>query len=217
MQKFIEFHFQPDVLGQFSLPPIGYPVPADFAPQLARCGSEVPFDLMLFWLQHKSADAGDQWMEVESAMHRLIQLLIPESDRLSVVAEAETWRLEIGSVFLDQQVVTIERDGALLAALRPAEDGRLVAASYRPLDADSLLLLMRLATRAHSRHGVAMCTNNWEYALDSTVTAENYFAQKRNEPYLSYFKFGIRDDEADVAPPRCTATQMEVFSRLNSP
>jgi len=216
MQQFVEFHFKPDVLGQFSLPPIGYPMPVDFARQLASGDHEVPFELMLFWLQQKSADSGADWMDMEPAMRRLIDLVAPGCDRQSVIAEGDTWQLEIGFVDLDQQVVTIERDHCLLAALRPDEEGRLLAASYRPLDADSLLLLMRLATRPHSRHGVAMCPNNWEYALDSTVTTDNFYASEHHESCLSYFRYGVRDDEIDLDAPSHTAAQLDIYRRFSA-
>jgi len=216
MEKFVEFHFKSDVLDQFALPDIGYPVPLEFEPRLANCGNQVPFDLMLYCLQQRSADAGHDWRQVESVMQRLIELVSPADDRVSIVAECESWRLRVGSVLLSQQVVTLERDGCLLAALRPDDDGGLVVASYRPLDADSLVLIMRLAVRAHTRYGVAMCPNNWEYALDSTVTTENYYAEKRGEAFLSYFKYGVRDDEANLVPACRTATQLEIFSRLSA-
>lgn len=216
MQELIEFHFKPDVLTRFSLPDIGYPVPAELAPRLSNCGTQVPFDLMLFWLQHSSAEAGHDWGQVEPVMQRLIELLAPYSSQQSVTARGANWLLQIGAVFLTQQVVTIERDNCLLAALQPDEEGGLIAASYRPLDAESLFLLTRLAVRPHKRHGAAMSPNNWQYALDSTVSAENYYAAERGEPYLSYFKYGVREDEATVMPSVCTAAQLEIFSRLSA-
>lgn len=216
MQEFVDFHFRPEVLGQFRLPAIGYPLPAECVSRLARGEHAIPFDVMLYCLQQKSADCGDQWPGLEAPMRRLIHLLGPQDEYLPSIAEAATWRLEIGTVFLDQQVVTLERDGCLLAALRPDDDGGLVLASYRPLDADSLVLLIQLATRPHERHGVCMCPNNWEYALDSTVSSDNFYASEHSKPYLSFFKHGIRDDEADLVAGCHTATQLEVFSRLSS-
>jgi len=216
MQEFVDFHFRPEVLGQFSLPSIGYPVPAECVSQLARGEHAIPFDLMLYCLQQKSADCGPQWLELEAPMRRLIHLLVPDEEFLPPVAEAATWRLQLGTVFLDQQVVTLERDACLLAALRPDDEGGLVLASYRPLDADSLLLLIQLAARPHARHGVCMCPNNWEYALDCTVSKDNFYASEHSRPYLSFFKYGVRDDEADVASACHTATQLEVFSRLSA-
>ena len=216
MQEFVDFHFKPEILGEFRLPAIGYPLPAGCVSQLARGEEAMPFDLMLYCLQQKSAELGREWPELEAPMRRLVHLLAPDEDYLPSVAEAATWRLEIGTVFLDQQVVTLERDGCLLAALRPDDDGGLVLASYRPLDADSLVLLIQLAVRPHERHGVCMCPNNWEYALDCTVSSDNSYASAHSKPYLSFFKYGIRDDEADLVAPCHTAMQLEVFARLSS-
>ena len=214
MKDFVPFHFAAEVLGEFSLPEIDYPVPADFVPRLAAPDGEMPFDMMLYWLQMQSGRSGVDWQDLETAMQRLVQLLTPEVGIEPVSMATEGWSLDLATVPLDQEIVTLERDGYLLAAIRPGTDFGLVAASYRPLDAQSLRLLTTLSARPHPRHGVAMRPNNWEYVLDSAVANDNFYASERDEAYLSHFSFGIDSDEARAVPPAQTATQLRVFCQF---
>lgn len=214
MQDFVPFHFRSEVLGEFSLPQIDYPVPAEFVPKLAAAEGEIPLDMLLYWMQLQTASPGMDWLDMEAAMQQLVQLLTPHLGYAPAIFETEAWGLEFSAVPLDEEIVILERDGYLLAALRPDANGRLVAASYRPLDAQSLRLLMQLSARPHPLHGVAMRPNNWEYVLDSAVAVDNFYASDRDEPHLSHFSFGVSGDEATATTPARTATQFRVFCQF---
>jgi hypothetical protein len=214
VQNFVPFHFASEVLGEFSLPQIDYPVPAEFVPKLTAAKGDMPLDMLLYWMQLKSASPGVDWRGMEAAMQRLVQLLTMHLGCAPAIIETEAWSLEFAAVPLDQEIVTVERDGYLLAALRPDAAGKLVVASFRPLDAQSLRLLMQLSARPHPHHGVAMRPDNWEYVLDRAVAIDNFYASDRDEPYLSHFSFGISGDEANATAPARTASQFRVFCQF---
>jgi hypothetical protein len=215
MTEFVAFQFERDTHSEWALPSIGKPIPADLISKVTHDSCATPLEKALFHLQLASARPGADLPRLESAIHRLLEQLSTRSSQPSVEAGADAWRLEIGPVPLDQELITINRGGYLLCVLRPDEEGRLIATSFRPLDAHTLQLLTRLSARPHPRHGVAMRPNNWEYALDSTVTADNFYASNQDLPYLTHFDSGIWDTDLVAHPAAYTAIQLDIFSKLD--
>lgn len=216
MTEFVEFQVERDVHNEWPLPLIGKPIFADLISKVTHGSRATPLERTLFHLQLTSARPGADLPRLESAIHRLLEQLSTESNQPSVEAGADAWRLEIGPVPLDQELITISRGGYLLCVLRPDEEGRLIVTSFRPLDAHTLRLLTRLSARPHPRLGVAMRPNNWEYALDSTVTTDNFYASNHDLPYLRHYDSGIWDTDLVAQPATYTAIQLEIFSRLDS-
>lgn len=60
-----------------------------------------------------------------------------------------------------------------------------------------------------------MRPNNWEYALDSTVTVDNLYASNHGLPYLTHFDSGIWDTDLVPHPAAYTAIQLDIFSKLD--
>ncbi len=107
------------------------------------------------------------------------------------VVSCDQWWMEVGSVDLDGEVVTIQKGNDLLAALSPRDDGRLRVAVFHPLDSKSIDYLTELSRVPHPEHGVCMRANNWEYALDCSAGSGNAYAADRGEAYLSYWQHGV--------------------------
>lgn len=190
-RTFIALRLKADTLSQYQLPDIDYPIPSSELQMTVTDGGDIPFASLLYWLQ-EDAEAGEtNWRDKEQAMSRLAELLAPHDERPVVVAEGDDWWLEIGPVDTDQPVVTIQRDGELVAALSPTAEGRLRVATYRPLDGKSCRYLYGLAVRPHPDGGVCMRENNWEYALDASAANGNHYAAERGEAYLSHWEHGI--------------------------
>jgi ADP-ribosylglycohydrolase len=175
----------------FGLPDIPYPLPISFLEESLSNGEEVSFSAMLFGLQVKSEQDCDNWRQYEEAMARLAELAAPDDDRKSVEAAGDNWWLEIGPVDLNSKIVTVQRDGELIAAIAPREDGRLRVAVYRPLDAKSASYLMESALLPGPDGDVFYRENNWEYVLDHSVTLGNAYASREGAAYLSYWECGI--------------------------
>ena len=191
MQKLTELHLKPALLKRYGLPDIAYPMSAaDMQPALQEDG-ELPLADMLYGLQQHSSDGEAQWQQIEPAMDRLAELLAPDDPSQIISAAGDHWWLEIGSVDLESKLVTIQRAGALVAAISAREDGRLRVTVFRPLDAKSAEYLIGLGQVPHPEHGVCMRENNWEYALDSSAGNGNYYAAEQGEAYLSYWEKGL--------------------------
>lgn len=215
MTEFVPFPFEQDTLSEWTPAAAGEPIPAHLNSKVTQDCKDTPLDTKLFHLQLASARAGADLSALEPAMQRLLELLSTPTSEASIEAEAEAWWLEIGPVPLDQELITINRNGYLLGAMRPNEEGRLIASSFRPLDAHTLRLLTRLSARPHPRHGVAMRSSNWEYALDSAVTADNFYASNHDLPYLTHRASGIWGQDIEAHPAAHTAMQLDIFSKLN--
>jgi len=221
MQELPENSFSPDELGRLGLPPISYPLPAEL--QLDRLADEdkPPLEQLLYWLQLCSAKPGADWLSLEYAMQQLMQQLVLQT-RPSV-ANNPNWWFELAPVAFDANLVTLERDGYMLAALCPNEDARLVITVYRPLDAGSLQLLTRLAAHPHPRLGVSMRENNWELAMDVAADSENFLVSEQGGSYLAHWPMGLggagsgelqeQGDQAELSPA-LTELQFQVYQRF---
>ena len=188
----IQLRFTPEGLAPYGLPDMLYPVPADILGPMIETGAKMPLAAMLYGLQERSACGDADWQALEPPLDRLAELLTPEDDRTSVIAEAKEWWVEIGPVNLREPIVTIQRQQVLVAALAKRDDGRLRLATFRPLDGKSAGYITDLCLRPHRETGeVCMRENNWEYALDCSAGTGNWYAADRGEAHLSLWDRGI--------------------------
>lgn len=191
MTEFIKIKWASEKLAQIGLLDVEYPVPVeDFERFVA--GDDFQLDYLLYWLQEYSANSPNNWLELESAILRLSELLAPPAEnRDSLIIAGDNWKLQIGSVDLTKEIVTIQRGNYLLAAIQNLIDGRLIVSVYHPLDSKSVGYLISLALNPAPDGTVCMRPNNWEYALDCSAGMGNMYAADRGESYLSYWEFGL--------------------------
>jgi ADP-ribosylglycohydrolase len=115
----------------------------------------------------------------------------PRLDREVVVASGQGWWLEIGPVDLNGELVTIQRNNELIAAIVRRDDGRLRAATFHPLDAESAKCLIQLAGKRYPDDGVSIESSIWEYARNRSSRIGNAYAAYGGQAYLSYWEKGI--------------------------
>ena len=116
MTDFAELRFKPDLLGELGLPDVPYPVPVDLLSDVLSADGGLPLAVLLLGLQRRSAADTGRWRDDEPAMDRLATLLAPSGDATTVIVEGATWWVEIGPVDLTGEIVTIQRQDALIAA-----------------------------------------------------------------------------------------------------
>lgn len=191
MSNSADIHIKPEVLAQYGLPEIAYPIAVADLKSALGAGGELPLAVMLHGLQVKARDGGAEWKHYEPAMVRLAELLAPDDERDVISTAGDHWWIEVGPVELSGKLVTVQRGEDLVAAIVPKDDGRLRIAVFRPLDAKSAMYLTGLGQVPHPEHGVSMRENNWEYALDCAAGNGNYYASERGEAYLSYWTKGL--------------------------
>ena len=145
MHQMIELHPKADALDVLGLPAIPYPValPA-FQAAVANDG-DLPLADMLRGLQLRAADADIDWRRLEPAMARLSELLAGDDERDTVMLAGDGWRLEAGATAASAPLLTLQRDGDVVAAAARSPDCLHVTA-YRPLDAGAIAILLRLAS-----------------------------------------------------------------------
>jgi hypothetical protein len=200
MPPFATLRLKPDVLARYGLPDIAYPIATEDLRSALATDGELPFAQMLYGLQQRSCEADTPWQTLEPAMERLAALLAPDDHRHVLSAAGDTWWLELGPVDLTAELVTIQRDDELIAALRPLPDGRLRVAVFRPLDAKAAHSLISLAAHPHPQYGVCMRENNWEYARDCSAGTGNLYAADRGETYVSHWQDGLGQRRGESFP-----------------
>ena len=182
-------------LDAYSLPDIGYPVPVSQFDSLSQTGGKIDLKALLFWLQEYSALHSDKWIDLETAIFRLALLLAPEDRRRQIRVYGDNWFLICGSVDLNQNIIAIQRQDHLIAAISPLENGQLCVCSYRPLDARSARYLINLSINLSPDNP----EGRWEVAVESLVGKDNKRAYESGEAYLMFWEFGLGVDSDNNA------------------
>lgn len=224
----MDVHLKPELLARYGLPAIGYPI-SELAWQAALHGDgALPLADMLCGLQQRAAAGDADWRSLEPALGRLSELLAPDDAAEITTVAGDDWWLELGPVDLAREIVTVQRDGELVAAMAPREDGRLRVAVYRPQDAGSAWMLIRSGQHPGADGKVCMRDNNWEYALDSSAGLGQMLAADAGLAYRSYWQYGLGInadgervpgwwEQRTLAPRRvaCVATELGVCFELS--
>ena len=190
MPKIIEMRLKPQILEEYGLPDIEYPVHLDTLEAALGESGEMPFAEMLFGLQERSRAGTADWLRLEPAMERLAQILAPRDEREVFYAGDDNWRLELGPLDLAKaKLVAVQRGGRLIAALADRGDGRLRASVFRPLDAKSLNYLIALNMNPADR--TVRPDNTWEYAALQAPGLEKALADEHGEAYLCRWEKGL--------------------------
>ncbi|WP_157976399.1 hypothetical protein [Parahaliea mediterranea] len=159
----------------------------------------------LFQLQCDSARRHADWEALEYRMQCLLEQVAgvpPYSESASRgpvparIASSDQWWLELGPVDGTREVITLEREGYMLAALSATDGGRLRLATYRPLDGHSIERLLYLAAHPHPRLGVHMRENNWQLAVDEAADTDNFFASEQGDAYFAHWPTGLGGEAA---------------------
>jgi len=188
-------------LQRYQLPDISYRIPKSEVDQLLAGSMDLPFKVMLEGLQEKSENLKKGWKQLEPAIETLSEILAPTHIPEIASVVGENWWLELGPVDLSDELVTIQRENHLIAAMTRRKDGRLRLAVYRPLDAGSVYTLATIGVNPHPDGTVAMRDNNWEYALDASASSiGQMMAAEAGRSYKSYWEkgLGISQDGSEI-------------------
>ncbi len=197
MADFKELRLDKESLDAYNLPDIGYPVPVSRYDEIGQSGGKIDLKLLLFWIQEFSALNSSRWLSLETAIFRLAILLAPEDKRRQIRVYGDNWFLVCGAVDLNQEIIAIQRQDNLVAAINPLEDGQLCICSYRPLDAVSARHLIRLSQNKDP--GVEM--TNWECAKQLAKEKDSDAGEKGGA-YLKSWEFGlgVKEGNSPVEP-----------------
>jgi uncharacterized protein YqiB (DUF1249 family) len=192
MTNFAELHLKPEFLARDGLPDFGFPIPLLIIPEVLAAPDDLSVELLLFWLQQASREAGRDFRRYEPAMARLAQLLAPADDLSETASvQGDEWWLELGVVDVDREIVTLQRDDELVAAIAPRPDGCLRVTVYRPLDASSATSLMSLSRHPDEEGKVNLRDNHWEYAKNASCSMGQVYAAEAGDSYLSWWQYGL--------------------------
>jgi len=198
MEDFKELHLNKESLDAYTLPDIGFPVPVSQVETLDQSGGKIDLKALLFWLQEYSAVQADKWLDLETAIFRLALLLAPEDKRRQIRVYGDNWFLICGSLDLNQNIMTIQRQDHLIAAMSPLDNGQLCVCSYRPLDAKSARYLIRLSQNPAQDDP----KSRWESAIERLIVERNANAGDKGDAYLKFWEFGlgVSSDNRAVEP-----------------
>lgn len=195
MEEKQQFHFiklKQKVLEEKGLPDIEYPVQTAFIEDALSSDGNFDSKQLLLGLINYSASIKNEWNELETAILRLSQIVIPGSDDTSGNIHTPDFYIKIQPNELNLEIITILRQDKLLAAIRPTDNNKISITTFHALDGNTIQILIELARHPDPIYGVGMRENNWEYALDMAAPkASSMYASERGESYLSYWKYGL--------------------------
>lgn len=198
---FLALKLKRETLDRYELPDALYPVAFEFAAMAAAEDGQLAWAALLHGIQETMSSANCDWRSLELQANALSDLIVAPKESASETAAGEEWWLEFGPVDLSKEIVTIQRQDEVLAAIQPREDGRLRVACYRVIEANTARILTGLGIHPHSKFGVCMRENNWEYALDSAGGMGNAYASMDGRTYRSYWKHGLGLDHEKKEVP----------------
>jgi protein-tyrosine phosphatase len=155
-----KMYFKKEALEQSGLPNIGYPVPIDFFKQITEQPRLSTEDL-LYWLQAYSELDPNDWRKLDYVIGMLADSLNGDEADSDWQVKGRDWSLRFGYVDLSKEIVTLQRQGTLIAAIQPCEDGTLAVSAYHGLDARAARMLTGLGQKPADDGKAAMRDNNW--------------------------------------------------------
>jgi hypothetical protein len=223
---FGDLRWKAELMREYSLPEIGYPVPYAAIKAAVSGQLDIGFEELLYWLQVYTAILQVRWRDYGLSMLRLAELTTIEPPVDVIALEGKTFWLELGCVDrLNNDIVTIQRDDELLGAFEARNDGTLRFEAYHSLDARAIGFVTGLALKPNADGSIPMQRSNWESALAGSAGMGQVYAAQRGDCYLSRWEFGlgISADGTRVAgwheqrakrpqKPRFVATQIEIFT-----
>ena len=195
-QDFSLFEFKKSALADLGLEEIRYPIPHRELPEIIS-SNDVPYHMLLLWLQLYSSVSPEDWEELERAMSALTSLIGGDARQSTANVAGDSWKFVASPADLKKEVVTIQRKQLLVAAISGSDQGGLIVSHYRPLDAKSIRYLLGLARLPYHDGTVSMRPNNFEYAKDCSAGMGNTYAFTRGEAHLSYWEFGVGLDREE--------------------
>ena len=186
----MKMEFNTDALAEMGLEAIQYPVPIEKFPQILSNENISKPDLLI-WLQQYSSVSPNEWENLEDAMLAIIKMADGDQEAQTAKVAGDTWSFQARTVDLKNEVVSIQREDYLVAAIAGLPEGGLSICHYRPLDAKSIRYILGMALTPQLDGTVCMRPNNFEYAKDCSFSTGNTYASERGEAYLSYWEFGI--------------------------
>jgi hypothetical protein len=180
---FLELRLKAGTRAHFGLPDIGYPVPKHAFLEMMAGEGRLELERLLFWLQVRGQAGDSPWRMYAPAMARLSELLIPTPTSVSAGICGLGWELSVGAPDDPNKIVFIKREEVILAALSPTHEERLRIATYHPLDAKSIEMLLDLARDLHDGL-TSMRNTQWDYTLDCAAGMGQHYACARAEAYL---------------------------------
>jgi hypothetical protein len=140
-EDFSFFELKKDVLKELGLEEIQYPVPYAELPEIIS-SHDVPYHMLLLWLQLYSSVSPDDWKDLEDAMSALTALIGGDSRQSTANVTGDTWKFVASLADMTKEVVTIQRNELLVAAISSSDQGGLIISHYRPFDAKSIRYLL---------------------------------------------------------------------------
>jgi hypothetical protein len=187
---------------RLSLPDMRYPLPALLVTEDGQpVDPDLPPHVLLGGLQLAAAADDADWQRFEPAMRRLAEVLEPDLQHRGDRFALDHWEVVFGAVDPAGEVLTIQRGLHVLAAFAQRDDGTLLTAAYRPLDASALERLTEMSRLVDPERGASMGRTPWEAWCDASASFSQMYAADAGRIYVSYWSNGIgrNTDGAPIA------------------
>lgn len=189
--KFTEFALSEQVRTRLGLPDLPYEVPAIYAEIIGIDVDAPPLDAMLYALQVRAEEESVDWRKLAPAMDRLVALLGERKWPISSLVETDTSLVRFGEVDLDGEVITVQRQGRIVAAFQAIEGKQLVTQLFHPPCARTIRTILSLNMRPNEDGVIPYYGTNWDYAADSAAGSGQYYAAEAGRTYLAHWASGV--------------------------
>lgn len=189
--KFSQITLPSDVLSGLGLPDIRYEVPTAYFDRFGVKANELPLAAMLFALQKRAAHEKADWLKLAPAMDALVRALKAHGWSGARIIDRPDFSLLLAEIDLDGDVIAIQRQSRIVAALAQADGGRIKAQLFHPPCARTVETLISLSQNADENGKLPYYGTPWNSAEDAAASNGQYYAAMEGRTFLAHWSHGV--------------------------
>lgn len=179
------------VLSGLGLPDIPYEVPAAYFDHFGVKIDELPLEAMLYALQKRAAHEKADWLKLASAIDALVYALKQQGWSGARIIDRPDFSLPLAEIDLDGDVIAIQRQGKIMAALAQTDGGRIKAQLFHPPCARTVETLISLSQNADENGKLPYYGTPWSSAEDAAASNGQYYAAMEGRTFFAHWSHGV--------------------------
>lgn len=180
-----------EVLAALGLPDIPYEVPTVFFDHCGVALDDPPLEAMLYALQKRAAHEKTDWLKLVPAMDALVHALGERGWSGEQIIDRPDFTLPLAEIDLDCDVMTIQRQGRIVAALAQTDGGRIKAQLFHPPCARTVDTLISLSQNADENGQLPYYGTPWNSAEDTAASNSQFYAATAGKTFLAHWSYGV--------------------------
>ena len=187
----VQLNLPQGMLNSFGLPDIPYEVPKAYLDRLGIDLDAPPLAAMLFALQKRAEDGKADWLKLAPAMDALVIALFNRGWSQMVTMGHADFKIMLDEIDLDENVITVQRQGRIIAVLAQAEHGRVKAQLFHPPCARTIEMLIGFSRNADANGTLPYHGSPWNSVENAAAGNGQTYAFMDGRTYLAPWSFGV--------------------------